>query len=139
MRTLAAVTAAVMIASTATASEHSYFSDSAAYACAGAAKSAGAYRSALASKNTGVVESALAQVAMFRLNMPECEMGQAKANVRAVESRGATPELRYKAWVVRTLMENPGLFAAVPKSGYAEPDALFAALAGTLAEHYAAR
>ena len=139
MRISAAVTVAMMIASPAIASGHSYFSDSATYARAGATKSAGAYVPALASTNKGVVESALAHVAMIALTMPQCDLSSAKASVKAIESRGATAELRYKAWVVRMLMENPGLFAALPKAGYGEPDELFATLAGRLAEYHASR
>jgi len=138
MRTFAAVSIAIMIASPARASEKQYFSDSATYACIGAARAAGSYIPALSSANSGVVESALAHVAMITLTMPGCAMRSVKANVRAIERNGATEEVRYKAWVVRTLMEKPELFAGVAKAGYDEPDALFGALAGKLAEYYAA-
>lgn len=138
MRTVAAVTIAMMITSAARAAERNYFSDSATYACVGAAKTAESYMSALSSTNTGVVESALAHVAMIKLTMRDCEMRSVKASVKAIESTGMTEELRYKAWVVRTLMDNPDLFVGLAKAGYKEPDALFAALAGTMAEYYAA-
>ena len=94
--------------------------------------------SALSSTNSGVVESALAHVAMVKLTMPDCEMKSVKAGVTAIERKGATEELRYKAWVVRTLIDNPNLFAGTAKAGYEGPDALFAALASRLAEYYAA-
>jgi hypothetical protein len=138
MRTFAAVSIAVMIASPARASEKQYFSDSVSYACIGAERAAGSYITALSSANNGVVESALAHVAMITLTMPGCAMRPVKATVAAIERNGATSEVRYKAWVVRTLMEKPELFAGVAKAGYVEPDALFGALAGRLAEHYAA-
>jgi hypothetical protein len=138
MRTLATVTIAMMIASAASAAERSYFSDSATYACVGATKAGESYMSALSSTNTGVVESALAHVAMIKLTMPDCEMRSVKASVTAIESKGTTEEVRYKAWVVRTLMDNPDLFVGIAKAGYEEPDALFAALASTMAEYYAA-
>jgi hypothetical protein len=138
MRTLAAVTIAMMIASAASASEHHYFSDSATYSCLGSTKAAESYLSALSSTNRGVVESALAHVAMIKLIMPDCEMRSVKASVTAIESNGVTEEVRYKAWIVRTLMDNPELFVGIAKSGYEEPDALFAALARTMAEYYAA-
>jgi hypothetical protein len=137
MRTLAAVTIAMMIASAAGASEHNYFSDSATYACIGATKAAESYVSPLSSTNTGVVESALAHVAMIKLTLPACEMRSVKASVAAIERKGETEEVRYKAWVVRTLMENPDMFVGVAKTGYDEPDALFAALASRIAEYYA--
>jgi hypothetical protein len=138
MRTFAAVAIAMMIASPASASEHNYFSDSATYASPGASKAAESYTSALSSGNTGVVESALAHVAMITLRVPDCVMISVKAKVASIEMRGMTEEVRYKAWVVRTLMDNPKLFVGIAKAGYEEPDALFAALASKLAEYYAA-
>jgi len=138
MRALAAVTLAMLAASPAGASERHYFSDSAACACLGATKAAEAYMPALSSPNTGVVESALAHVAMITLTMPDCELRSVKARVKAIERKGVTAEVRYKAWVVRTLMDNPKLFVGIAKTGYEGPDALFAALAGTMAAYTAA-
>jgi hypothetical protein len=65
-------------------------------------------------------------------------MRSVKANVTAIESNGVTEEARYKAWVVRTLMEKPELFDGIAKAGYEEPDELFGALASKMAEYYAA-
>jgi hypothetical protein len=139
MRTLTAVTMAMMITSAATAAEGRYFSDSATYVRVGASNAARAYSAALASTNTGVVESALAHVAMIALTMPDSNMSTVKPRVAAIETRGFTKEVRYKAWVVRSLMDNPKLFAGMARSGYGDADALFAALAGRMAEHYANR
>jgi hypothetical protein len=138
MRILAAATVAMMIASGASASERSYFSDSTGCARLGGTKAAESYLAALSSTNTGVVESALAHVAMIKLTVPGCEMKSVKGSVTAIESNGATEEVRYKAWVVKTLMDNPELFVGVAKAGYDEPDALFAALASRMAGHFAA-
>lgn len=138
MRTFAAVSIAIVIASPARASENQYFSDSATYACIGATRAAESYIPALSSPNNGVVESALAHVAMITLTVPGCAMRSVKANVTAIESNGVTEEVRYKAWVVRTLMEKPELFDGIAKAGYEEPDELFGALASKMAEYYAA-
>ncbi len=138
MRILAASTIVMMIASAASATEKNYFSDSATYACLGATKAAKSYISALSSTNTGVVESALAHAAMITLTMPACDMTSVRGSVTAIETKGGTEEVRYKAWVVGTLMDNPKLFVGIAKAGYEEPDALFAALAGRMAEYYAA-
>ena len=105
MRTIAAVTIAMMMASAASASEHNYFSDSATYACVSATKAAESYISALSSTNRGIVESTLAHVAMIKLTMPGCEMRSVEARVAAIESKGVTEEVRYQTWVVRTLMD----------------------------------
>ena len=138
MRALAAVTMAMLLASAASASERLYFSDSAACACLGATKAAESYLSALSSPNRGVVESALAHVAMITLTMPDCALRSVEEKVKAIESKGVTAELRYKAWVVRMLMDNPKLFVGIVKTGYEGPDALFAALEGRMAAYYAA-
>jgi hypothetical protein len=134
MRTAAAVTIALIIASAAHATGRHGISDSARLASFGAAKAAEAYIAPLSSPNTGVVESALAHVARIKLIMPDCTMRSVKATVASIERNGATEELRYKAWVVRMVMDNPAQFAGIPKSGNDEPDALFALLAGRLAE-----
>lgn len=139
MKALAAVAVAMMITSAANATGRSYFSDSARYACVGAAKAAQAFKPALSSPNQGVVESALAHVAMIKLTIPECELRSVSAIISGIEVRGMTEELRYKAWIVRMLMDNPRMFGDVAKAGYEDPDALFAALASSLAAHYAAR
>ncbi len=139
MRTIAAVTIAMMITSTAAASGRRCFSDSAAYAGIGAAKVAAAYTTALASTNRGIVESALAHVAMIALTIPDADMSSAKARVAEIEAKGGTEEVRYKAWVVRMSMENPNLFTGMARTGYEDPDALFAAMASRLAEYYADR
>ena len=138
MRTLAAFAIAMVLASAASGSERRYFPDSAKYACLDATKAAESYIAALSSTNKGVVESALAHVAMIKLTMPDCEMRSVKASVTAIERNGMTAEVRYKAWVVRTLMEKPDLFAGLAKAGYEEPDELFGTLASKMAEHYAA-
>jgi uncharacterized membrane protein len=139
MRTLAAVTIALMIASPSRASDRTYFSDSAKYASVGAMNAAGTYVAALSSTNSGVVESALAHVAMIRLTMPHCEMGSVRSTVATIERNGVTQELRYKAWVVGMLLDNSEVFAGSAHTGYEDPDALFAALAASLAEYYSAR
>jgi hypothetical protein len=138
MRTSLFVAIALMIGPAARATGHNYFSDSASYARRGATKAAESYLSALSSTNNGVVESALAHVAMIKLTKPDCEMGSVKACVSSIERKGSTEEVRYKAWVVKTLMDNPELFAGIAKAGYKEPDALFAALASKIAEYHAA-
>lgn len=138
MKTPAVLALAILIAPAASAAGHTYFPDSARYAGANAAKAAGSYTSALRSANTGVVESAIAHVAMIKLTIPECDMTPVKGTIAAVEWRGSTRELRYKAWVVRTLLDNPELFAGIAKTGYTEPDALFGALEARMAEYYSA-
>ena len=134
MKTTAILALAMMMAPAASASGHTYFPDSARYARANPAKTAGSYNAALRSANAGVVESALAHVAMIKLTMPGCDIRPVAEAVSAVERRGASKELRYKAWIVRTLLDKPELFAGIAKTGYPEPDALFGALEVRMAE-----
>ena len=138
MKTPAVLALAILIAPAASAAGHTYFPNSARYACSNAAKAAGLYIPALRSGNTGVVESALAHVAMIKLTIPACDMAPVKGTITAVERRGSTRELRYKAWIVRTLIDNPEEFAGVATTGYTEPDALFGALEVRMAEYCSA-
>jgi|GEM_PF-3065912 len=137
MKTLAVLTLGMMMAPAAGASGHTYFPDSATFACVNATNAAGSYRSALASKNIGVVESALAHVAMIALTVPACDVTKIEEAVAAIERRGSTEEIRYKAWLVRQLMDNREMFAGGTRGDYDGPDALFAALTGRMALHYA--
>jgi len=90
------------------------------------------YAECLKSENDGVVESALAHVAMFKLMYPVKELAQLKREVDRVATRHSSNEIRYKAYVVASLFENPRLFAGEARTDYDSPDDLFAALSGQL-------
>ena len=90
------------------------------------------YAECLKSENDGVVESALAHVAMFKLMYPVKELAQLKREVDRIATRHSSNEIRYKAYVVASLFENPRLFAGEARTDYDSPDDLFAALSGQL-------
>jgi heptaprenylglyceryl phosphate synthase len=90
------------------------------------------YASALRSENIGVIESALAHVAMMRLMNPAEEFYKAKVQVELIASTNPSQEVRYKAYLVGTVIKNPGLFAEAKEAEYASPDELFAVLAARM-------
>lgn len=90
------------------------------------------YAACLASENDGVVESALAHIAMFKLMYPVKELATLKRAVEQVAARHDSKEIRYKAYLVSSLYENPKQFANEARTSYANPDELFGALASRM-------
>lgn len=90
------------------------------------------YAAALRSENIGVIESALAHVAMMRLMNPEEEFTKARVQVELIASTNPSQEVRYKAYLVGTVIKNPGLFAEATDAEFASPDELFAVLASRM-------
>lgn len=97
------------------------------------------YARCLHSDNDGVVESALAHTAMLKLMNPSAEFAVALPDVETVANINGSAEIRYKAYLVATLLRTPGLFTQVATTGYSSPDDLFAALAGRMHELIASR
>jgi hypothetical protein len=112
----------------------SYFSDEATIRSRTISQVEKQYTNCLRSDNGGVVESALAHLAMLMLVNPACELKTAMPQVDVVASRHPSQETRYKAYLVGTLLRNPGLFTAQGSTAYEGPDDLFAALAGRMHE-----
>ena len=110
-------------------SERSYFSDIVTIQKADYAKLEKKYAACLSSENDGVVESALAHIAMFKLMYPVKEFNVLEKAVREVAAKNSSPEIRYKAYLVVSLFENPEQFASQACSKYNSPDDLFGALA----------
>ena len=90
------------------------------------------YAECLKSENEGVVKSALAHIAMVKLMYPVKALDQLKREIDRVAARHSSNEIRYKAYVVASLFENPKLFAGEARTDYDSPDDLFAALSGQL-------
>ncbi len=87
------------------------------------------YAACLSYENDGVVESALAHIAMFKLMYPVKELRVLERAVKAVADQNPSPEIRYKAYLVSSLFENPRQFASEARRNYESPDELFGALA----------
>lgn len=145
MKTLTAVIAMMIMATianagdNANASDKSYFSDAAAYKCINTTKIMNTYLSCLSSENEGVVESALAHVAMLKLMLPGCDFKAVNAKVAEVSLKAASAETRYKAFLTKTVLEEPGMFIRIEETRYSDADELFGALASKMSETLAVR
>jgi hypothetical protein len=92
------------------------------------------YTADLSSEYTGIVESALAVVTMVKLDLPADELPLLKAKIKDLVTSGATPVIRYKAYLAGTVFSNPTMFKRVSSRSYSTPDEFFNALAGTLSQ-----
>ncbi len=109
------------------------FAHPSSYATLDVARAGRAYAAALASENSGVVESALAQTAMMTLAAPGSTTRDLRRAVGRVAQSAASRELRYKAYVVGRVMDDPALFAGLENGEYGDPDALFGAASARMA------
>lgn len=114
------------------APERPYFPDIVAIQKADYSTAEGSYASCLKSDNGGVVESALAHIAMLKLMYPVREFNILAKAVAALAASDASPEIRYKAYLVKSLLNDPKQFASEARTDYASPDALFGALAARM-------
>jgi hypothetical protein len=114
--------------------ERSFFSDIVTIQRADYSKLEKRYAACLSSENDGVVEAALAHVAMFKLMYPVKNFGVLESAVKAVAAKNPSSEIRYKAYLVSSLFENPRQFASEACSNYYSPDELFGALASRVHE-----
>lgn len=132
----AAVVVALMMAGAVYAgessTERSYFANAAMYQSVNTAKAERGYLGCLHSRHEGVTESALAHVAMMKLAVPQGEFKALKAGVTEVARKAANPELRYKAWLTASVLENPELFGGIARGEFNSADELFGALASRL-------
>ncbi|MEO8168435.1 MAG: hypothetical protein ABI623_09315 [bacterium] len=109
--------------------EPAYFSDLIALQSASTATVEKGYMYSLRSENEGVVESALAHIASLKLAYPVKEFGKLRSEIQKIARTHASQEVRYKAFLVASLLKNPWQFAADARVEYATPDELFGALA----------
>ena len=96
------------------------------------------YLAGITSTNEGVVESAIAHVVRMKMYLPDrnfCDL-QAAINRQAVA--GATPSIRYKAYLAGLVLDNPAWFAAESAREYQNPTELFKALSNRLEKTLAA-
>ena len=92
------------------------------------------YAADLSSECTGIVESALAVVTMVKLDLPADELPILKEKIENLVITGATPVIRYKAYLAGTVFTNPTMFKRESLRSYSNPDEFFNALAGTLSQ-----
>jgi len=116
-----------------------YFGDFRQYGQLSGVAAQQAFLAALHSENDGVLESALAHAAMVGLLRPSNDYGRVQQRVAAIARSAASPELRYKAYLTATVLEDPGIFRGLGSEGYTTADEFFGALASRLAVSSTAR
>jgi hypothetical protein len=90
------------------------------------------YAISLSFDNNGLVESALAIVTMIKLDAPSDEFSRIKDEIDELTVDGATPVIRFKAYLADAVFANPAMFKEEASHRYDDPDALFSAIAGRL-------
>ncbi len=141
MRTYAAVVAMMMLAAAVSAQTTNvkYFADESLYGSLNVTRAERGYLTCLNIGNDGVVESALAQIAMMKLMKATDGSEAMRTKVAAIARTAASQELRYKAFLTKTVLEDPGMFDTIARTGYESADELFGAIASRMSEYYAAR
>jgi hypothetical protein len=88
----------------------------------------------LESQNEGIVESALAIVTMIKLDLPSEKFPMIREQIESLVSSGATPVIRYKAYLAGTVFTDPPMFKQVTMNNYRDYDEFFHAVAGKLSQ-----
>ena len=86
----------------------------------------------LSMDHNGINESALAVVTMVKLDLPADEFSRIKDEIDRLETNGATPVIRYKAYLAKAVFTNPAMFKEEAARQYSDRDAFFSALAGRM-------
>ena len=89
---------------------------------------------AMSMVNDGINESALAVVAMVKLDLPADEFSMIKGEIDRLVTNGATPMIRYRAYLVKAVFANPAMFKEEAARQYSDRDEFFSALAGKMAK-----
>ena len=92
------------------------------------------YAVAMSMDNDGINESALAVVAMVKLDLPADEFSMIKGEIDRLVTNGATPMIRYRAYLVKAVFANPAMFKEEAARQYSDRDEFFSALAGKMAK-----
>jgi hypothetical protein len=87
------------------------------------------YAVSLSDDNIGLNESALAVVAMVKLDLPTEEFSMIKGEIDRLVTNGATPVIRYKAYLTKAVFANPAMFKDVAAHQYTNRDVFFSAIA----------
>jgi hypothetical protein len=90
------------------------------------------YLHCLKSENDGVVSSTLAVFARMNLYNEGFHPAKVQSEVARLSEDGATPAIRYRAYLVSMLLENPGFFAEEGTRDYMSDDDLFLAISTRL-------
>ena len=90
------------------------------------------YAASLSAENNGLNESALAVAAMVKLDLPAENFSMIKGEIDRLVTNGATPVIRYKAYLAKAVFANPAMFKEEATHQYSDRDAFFSAIAERL-------
>jgi hypothetical protein len=136
MKTRTLALATVMLAGiTVGANAQSYFSSTPITGNARKDKIVRNYLACLSSSNEGTIESALAHVAALKLGNPRMDLSGFEEAVTRLSREGATPLIRYKAYLTGAVLENIELFSSESGRMYNEPDEMYLAVSSRLSVH----
>lgn len=83
----------------------------------------------LGHENAGVVKSAMSHIVRIRVANPQLTMDVPRDAVKDLIEVGATPLIRYEAFLANVVMENPGLVSLSDCNDCGSPDNLFSVIA----------
>jgi hypothetical protein len=87
------------------------------------------YSDCLNSNNNGIIEGTLSIVTMMKLDVPSDEFPKIKDQIDDLAVDGATPVVRYKAYLAGAVFANPAMFKEEAAHQYSNPETFFSALA----------
>jgi hypothetical protein len=86
----------------------------------------------LASGNEGITESVMVLTAKIVLMAPQTDLTEIRTHIERIASAHASGTLRYKAFILMQILEDPERFADVDTLRGLEPEAFFIAVARQL-------
>jgi hypothetical protein len=92
------------------------------------------YKICLNSENQGVVEASLAHVLWIRLAAPCVDVTPLKSEIERLSVEGSNASVRFKAYMVAVIFEDPEQFKTIASQGYDDSGQLF----GSVTRHVAA-
>jgi hypothetical protein len=119
-----------------TASGQTYFADRECYEKANLDRGEKNFEANLKSSNEGVLESSLALIGRIKLYHPDRPMEKIEKEIYQLSISGPTDRIRYKAYLVYKVFNNPSMFATESKTDYTDSDQMFTALAMRLQNSY---
>ena len=128
MKTLIMLTLIAAITTSAVAHDR-FFSDAQRHRSVDLVKAAKLYTESLRSDNEGVVKSALAHVTWMKLMVPEKNFADLRAQINALAAGGASPEIRYRAYLASLVYDRPALFAGEEQKEFENGEDMFASVA----------
>ncbi len=94
------------------------------------------YLRALQHSNKGLAESAIFQVVKLKLFYPGIKCDELLSQLEQLSEKGATPAIRFKAFLAATFLRHPDLLERLPKANYKAQDAFFFMLSANLQNAY---